>query len=409
MKYRIKSFYIKPQAKKHGRMVAARQNKLPSVLLPTAKYRAERISLDALFEISSLPSPKRPSRLVILKNKLKVAAKGTKIIIAEFFSRVRKKFTSKKRHPPRLAFSFGVACASISCAVLSVCVVLVSLFGRFFLPYTLLQTPSVVGMDFSAIESELEKNYQILVSYEHSDSVSAGHIISQAPSAGVGRKIYKNRPLATLTLKVSMGKSFYTVDNLVGQDSRDALLSLYNSGVAVKCITEYSDSVSEGVIISTLPTAGTQLFSGEILTLTVSAGKQTQSASVPDLYGLGEVQALSILSERGFVSGKITYKPSSLPAGTVIEQSYAPYSSLPTGTEIDICVSLGAAQTKAVPDLYGLDRKSAAKKLAEVGLVLGGIYSVASGAPQGTVISQSPAVGTPITSSVTSVDIYISQ
>ena len=50
----------------------------------------------------------------------------------------------------------------------------------------------------------------------------------------------------------------------------------------------------------------------------------------------------------------------------------------------------------------------ARERLAEYGLVLGGIYSVSSGAQKGTVVAQTPIAGTPISASVNSVDIFIS-
>ena len=77
---------------------------------------------------------------------------------------------------------------------------------------------------------------------------------------------------------------------------------------------------------------------------------------------------------------------------------------------MDVTVSLGQiTEQKKVPDLYGLTKEEAISKLSEVGLVLGNVSSVVSGAPSGTVITQSVAAGTTITSSITSVDVGISQ
>ncbi len=406
MKYRVKKFYTKKAKVRVGHLRAKRKSAPVTVLPPIYQYRPERISLDMLFEMSALPAPSRPPRLAYIRSRLRAVAAAALRVARRAAHSIRLSLESKQ--PPRIAFTLGVLTSAILCTALSVCIVLTSLFGRFFLPYTLLKTPSLVGLDFSEIKDELEKSYQILVSYENSDTVSAGHIISQTPNAGVGRKIYKNRPFATLTLKVSMGKSFYTVESLQGQSSRTALLSLYNKGVAVRCVEEYSQSVDAGMIISTSPSVGARLFEGEVLTLKVSLGQEKTSVSMPDLYGLGEAQALSLLSERGLISGKITYKSSASPIGTVIEQAFAPYSSIASGSAVDITVSIGISQSREVPDLYGLSRNEAQLRLAEVGLVLGSVISVDSGAPQGTVISQYPIAGTQITSSLTSVDIYIS-
>ena len=62
----------------------------------------------------------------------------------------------------------------------------------------------------------------------------------------------------------------------------------------------------------------------------------------------------------------------------------------------------------SVPDLYGMSLEEAAEKLREFGLVIGNTYPVANAAPKGTVITQSPVAGTPLTSSTVSVDLYVS-
>ena len=151
------------------------------------------------------------------------------------------------------------------------------------------------------------------------------------------------------------------------------------------------------------------LYEGETLTVRISLGKETVFVGVPNLYGLNEAQATALLLSKGLELGKVTYSPAQEDAGKIIRQQYSPYEKVPLGSSVDITVSLGAqTQQKNVPDLYGLTTEEAAQKLSEVGLVLGNIYSVSSGAPKGTVVTQAPVAGTPITSSITSVDVYIS-
>ena len=130
---------------------------------------------------------------------------------------------------------------------------------------------------------------------------------------------------------------------------------------------------------------------------------------MPSLFGLSETEASAAISYAGLTLGKITYQSSDIEAGKVIAQQYTPFSQLTSGTSIDITVSLGNAFTqKYIPELYGLTVEEAAEKLGAVGLVIGNIYAVSSGAPAGTVISQSILPSTPITSNITSVDIYVS-
>ena len=227
------------------------------------------------------------------------------------------------------------------------------------------------------------------MSYENSEDVPAGAIISQSPASGVTRRIYKRGAPPTLSLKVSVGRKYYKVADLTAKDEQTARLTLMNESVPFNTVYEYSDSAPRGTVISTDPPAGQSVFSGETLTLTVSLGKKQTAVRVPDLYGLTEAQADALLSAVGLVLGSVSYESSSSLAGTVIIQSSPPYSRLSEGSAVDITVSLGStAPTRYVPDLYGLTVEQAAERLASVGLVVGGIFSVTAPAPKGTVIIQ---------------------
>jgi serine/threonine-protein kinase len=125
--------------------------------------------------------------------------------------------------------------------------------------------------------------------------------------------------------------------------------------------------------------------------------------------GLTEVRARGSLAAIGFEVGEIKYAASESPSGTVIAQSASAYSLLEIGARVDLTVSAGPAfSQKKVPQLYGLTVDEARLRLAEVGLVCGRIYSVQSGSGVATVVSQSIAAGTPITSGTVSIDIYVS-
>ncbi len=414
MKYRIKAISFKVSKKPPKNPKAKYRNIFcPSVIPPVLQKNRESIDFNLLFEIGELPNPKKiPLKLkavylfkvIFSKIKKLSAAVGRLLIraVTALFGRIR----DKNR---RLAFYSGLLCSALLVASVSLVTVLIGLFGKYLLPYEKLTIPSFVGKSFAELESAEGGNYELVISYKNSDTVPAGTVISQAPDEGVTRKLYKNGEPCTISLTVSSGKSFYTVDSLVGVDLRTALLKLKNNDIATKIVYEYSSEISGGTIISTSPSEGKKLYDGEILTLKISRGKEIKTASVPDLYGLNESAARSLLEERGLLLGTITYTRSSTPQGKIISQQYSPYTSIEEGSTVDITVSLGNTVTeKRVPELYGLTVSEAEKRLAEVGLVVGGIYSVSSGAPSGTVIAQTPVAGTPITSSVNYVDLYIS-
>lgn len=410
MKYRIISVRQQRLGARRGRLSARRSRQgLPVVFcsLPVRCTFSEKIDIDALFAVGELPearanAPKGRSRKRQKKHALSsffaMAIKG-----------LAKKLTPKRQKISRLSFFAGVLCSAVCIALISAATVIIGLFGGYLAPYEELIVPSLVGQRYEDVESSIGEGYELLISYENSEEVAAGVVISQMPSAGVARKLYKNGSRCTLTLKVSAGRHFYAVEALAGSSERDALLRLRGAGVAVKAVYEYSDMYGEGTVIGSVPEEGHRLYDGEVLTLKVSLGKEIPTVTVPDLYGLGEIQAEAMLKARGLVLGSITYTASSMPAGKVIAQQFSPYSPIAQGSSVDITVSIGNGfSQKTVPDLYGLDAAEAEARLAEVGLVLGSIYTVSSGAPKGTVVAQTPIPDTPITSTITSVDIYIS-
>ena len=420
MKYRIKNFSYKTRPLRHGGFKAIRKNLfLPCILPPARRYDSsykEHIDLRLLFEISTLPAPKptplykkilSATRSVITA--ITTALAAVAIILFSALELLVRPFIQDPRKNERLAFFSGAFCASSMVALLTAATVLLGLFGGYFAPSQEIIIPDVVGMDYQQTEDSLSENIELLVSYRANDKVPAGVIITQMPNADTVRKIKKNGSPCSLSVTVSTGKSFYSVEDISGMDSRSALLGLQNNGVTVKRVYEYSSTVPKGTVISTSPKAQSKLYSDQTLTVKISLGESISTVKVPDLYGLSEAQAVSILSAGGLSVGKITYKQSSATAGKVIEQQYSPYTSVTKGSSIDISISIGMSSVqKTVPDLYGLTVSEAKKRLAEVGLVIGGIYSVSSGAPTGTIIMQSPAPSTIITSSITSVDVYIS-
>ena len=214
--------------------------------------------------------------------------------------------------------------------------------------------------------------------------------------------------MPTLSLVVSRGKEMIEIGDLVGKSERDASLELKNSGLTVKTLKEYSSSVPHGSVISRSPAAGKVLESGGLVVLRVSLGAKKITVRVPDIVGLTEAEAISRISAAGLTVGKIKYESSTVRAGLVISQSAQSGAELEKGSEISFSVSAGKAFTeKAVPSLYGLTLAEARERLADSGLVLGNVYAAPSGEKKGTVMAQSPAAGTSITSSVVSVDVYV--
>ena len=406
MRYRISSARTSISSKKRG-IFRAKHNRaastLPDVLPPISHTsNKERIRLDMLFEVSSLPEVSR-------KNKQKQSLRERSRVFSTFAQRtlsLLKRIPQKSKNTLPTCFWTGTLCAALTVTSICAAVILLALFGGSLAPKTELTVPQFIGKRYEDLEAP--HRCEIILNYESSNSFPAGVIIDQTPDGNAKRTLRKGEALR-IYLTVSAGKSFYTVEDFTGSDEREALLKLQNLEVAANVAYEYSSSVSSGKVISTTPEKNERLYHGESLVLKVSLGERTHTATMPNLYGLSEAQCAEALKLRGLKLGSVTYKNSPIAQGKTIEQQYPPYSQIDGGTTVNVTISLGEMQTqKLVPDLYGLDLEEAKQKLASVGLILGNIFSVTSGAPQGTVIAQTPVCDTPITPFITSVDVFIS-
>ncbi len=107
-----------------------------------------------------------------------------------------------------------------------------------------------------------------------SDSVDQGLIISQTLVAGS-----KAKKGSTIGYIVSSGKRSITVPNVVGNSWSGAKSTIEGLGLVATKVEQYSDTVAEGLVISTNPSTGTSVESGQTVTVTVSLGPSSGGSS----------------------------------------------------------------------------------------------------------------------------------
>lgn len=438
MKYKIISVKKKDSKeiirKKH--YILKGYGKLPKLQPTTCTKRELPVECGTLFEFGSLYDPYSPSysekkkkrfanggarlrklkthiirALVILRKKAARTAALASHTAQRVTDKIRKKREMRPPRPSLLPALSGALCASLLIAALSFGTVVYSLFIRDRLGrYELVSIPDFVGSSYPDSDIFGAHDYcNFKLEYEYSSTLPEGTVISQSPPANVTRRVYRDRSLCNVTLKVSIGERTFTMNDYSSSPLREAVLELKNEAVRFTVTESYSDTVEAGHIISTEPATG-EIFSAQrTVILCVSKGRRTVFVTVPSLIGLTEQRAEELLRASSLSIGKVTYLQSGLPSGTVISQSHEAYSELEEGTAVSFTVSAGIKYNeKTVPDLYGLTLEEARARLAEYGLVEGRIYKVGSGAREGTVVAQSPLPETPITSGLVSVDIYIS-
>ncbi len=392
-------------------------------------YRGESIDFSSVFEQNRLGEGKKTGFFERLRARMSRASAVRKRLFA-FFRRVSRRVAAaisafflwarekirasrkeKRREPSDLHIFAGALAGAFVVAVLSAFLVLYKLlFSDFFGRYEKIVIPDMVGMSYGEARELLDNDfYNVEVIYEYSSSVPSGDVISQRPDGGAERKIFRRGEPCAVSVVVSRGKDLILIPELVGESARDATLTLKNAAFSVAVIEENAPTVPSGKVISSTPSGGELLESGGLVILRISRGRDKTMLLVPDVCGLTEQSALAKIRAAGFSVGDVEYKSSKEAAGIVISQDRIALTKSRAGGKISVTVSAGETYlTKKVPSLYGFTVDEARKKLAEVGLVVGNVYAADSNEPSGTVIAQSPSADTPISSSVVSVDMYVS-
>lgn len=199
-----------------------------------------------------------------------------------------------------------------------------------------IEMPSLEGEIFKDIEEKYKKEMNFTVEEVYDNDYDEGRIISHEPLAGMTVKT----PVKVV-VQVSKGSKEVIVPNVVGNEIDEAKRVLSKEGLKFKENLVFDDTVEEGVVIKQSPIANASAFSGDIITLTVSKGKDEEMIDMPNLTGLTETKAKATLTELELSIGAIIRKASDKPEGTVIEQSIPEGSQLSKKTAITITVSTG--------------------------------------------------------------------
>ena len=155
------------------------------------------------------------------------------------------------------------------------------------------------------------------------------------------------------------------------------------------------DGTLPGTILRTAPEAGQLLEEGGELTYFVSQGPELRP--VPkNLIGIKLSDAEALLLGAELSLGQVTEELNeNYPAGVVISVSIRE-EQIPTGTPVDLVISLGPALRTIPPDLVGIALEDAQTQLTLEGLQYQVIEQYDESISQGAVISVSPESLTPV-------------
>ncbi|MFL5907810.1 MAG: Stk1 family PASTA domain-containing Ser/Thr kinase [Solirubrobacterales bacterium] len=250
-----------------------------------------------------------------------------------------------------------------------------------------LAVPDVIGQSVDQATQVLDgKGFEVAIKAVPS-AAPRNQVVEQDPIP-TDRGGGKAEEGSTVTLSVSSGPAIVAVPGVANLSEAGATKRLESAGFQVNVTKQFSKSVPRGLAIGTEPAVGTQLSTGQAVTLLISRGANT--VVVPDVVGLDDQAALAEISNAG-LSGTEVQRDSTEPQGEVLSQSPTAGKRVGRGSQVTIFASTGAI---TVPDVAGRDRKSAVTTLKRAGFTVAVTEeNTTEPAQDGRVISEFPPGG----------------
>ncbi len=303
----------------------------------------------------------------------------------------RRQEAQKKRSPQEEKRTRITTIAIIACSVVivtAVGILLAVLLGGGCTPKgKMVEVPTLVGESFDQLPKY--QGLSIMKEERYSETVAEGVIISQKPEAG--RKVEEN---SIVVVNVSLGPVTQVVNmgNFKDQ-SRDKVVSFLEGQdleLKVEIREETNESVPKGYVIRTSPQEGAELKHGQTVTLWVSKGKKVQLSSMPDVVNEDKAVAVNVLQLQEMDLNIVLDERfhMDVKAGIVMETNPVAGTRLQTGQTVTLVVSKGI-EKKAMPDVVGMDLKSAKNMLTSLGFHEPTVMERDSDQPKDTVLEQS--------------------
>ena len=275
---------------------------------------------------------------------------------------------------------------------------------------TLVTVPDVTGQTQTNAEQAITNADLDVgnVTQQNDDTIPAGDVISQDPSAGT-----QVAAGSLIDLVVSLGPAVVTVSvpNVVGESQVDAQQTLLAADLTVGLVTQQNDAtVPAGNVISQNPIGGTEVEIESSVDLVVSLGPAIVTVSVPDVTGQPQAGAEQALLDVGLTVGTVTeIDDDAVPAGDVIDQDPAAGSVVDEGSSVNLLVSSGPGAI-SVPDVVGETQAQAQSILDATGFVfaINTEQAFSNSVASGLVISQDPSAGTLIPVTEPAINLLVS-
>jgi serine/threonine-protein kinase len=241
----------------------------------------------------------------------------------------------------------------------------------------------IVGNPVADVQTELQA-----LGLDPKASSPAGTVIGSDPKPGT--TVAKG---STVNLTVEPAPVQVPVPDVRNQDQQTAENTLRSAGLSPGTpITQNSDTVPAGSVISENPTQGTSVAKGTQVVLTISLGKA--QVKIPDEAGKDPTVAGAELGALNLKVTSANEASNAEPAGKVTRTNPAAGTSVAAGSSVTIYVSSGAQQV-AVPDERGQSEATARAALQGAGFVVVSTNRTTTDPTKdGTVITQNPVGST---------------
>ena len=209
--------------------------------------------------------------------------------------------------------------------------------------------PDVVGQPVSAAKTALRAAGLVPVAFQVPGAEPKGTVTAQNPASNTkaarGSKVRINVSTGsqagggtTSAGSTPAAPQAVKVPNVVGLQQAPAQRRLHAAGLGSR-VRYVSSQQPAGKVVAQKPSAGTRIRKGSRVQLSVSIGRSTTTAAVPDVVGQDQQSATSTLQGAGFqVQVIMIPPPDPSQSGTVIDEQPGGGTRAPEGSTVTIYV-----------------------------------------------------------------------
>lgn len=195
----------------------------------------------------------------------------------------------------------------------------------------------MTGWNVDDVVKFVEENFlsNVTINFEENTSVKKDTVISQSSTGTIKRS---DPIIFTVSLGDKASLSPIKLKDLKNESLLKAEVYLGRNGILYELKYEFSDSIEKGHVISSNPKQGTTIKPDEMVTLTISKGKEIK---VPNLKNKTMAYVTKWMVENNLQINYSDRYDNEIKSGRVIESNYKEGDIIEEGTTVDVTFSKG--------------------------------------------------------------------